>query len=583
VQVTKPIPNFIAQTSANICQGDAVTFLNTSAGGTTYLWDFGDGNFSSLQNPTNVYADTGYFTVTLLVTDINGCDSTVIKINFVHVQAYPLAAFTSDTLIASCYPLLVLFTDTSLGDYISGWQWDFGDQQAGSSLQNPAHNYVYPGWYDVTLIVTTTYGCSDTIVKPQYIQVNGPYAELNLFPDTICKGDSVTFNMVGDTNVYYFEWDFGDGNTGSGNPVTHVYYKVGVIYPVLLYSDSNLVCNKFALDSIYVYEVIADFTRSDTADCAPFTVVFSDSSNFATNWFWDFGDGGNSTTESPNYTFTIPGTYTVSLIVTNDIGCSDTITKSIVVHPLPSVQTRNDSIICWGDSIQLFSQGSGGVASYQWSPATWLTDDKIQSPMAFPENTTTYTVVVTDTNGCTSSSSLEVVVHQMPQVVTQRDTAIIIGETIYINTYTQPGVTYLWTPAYGLSCTDCPNPVANPLVTTTYTLTITDSLNCFQITINVLVEVLEEYTIDVPTAFTPNGDGTNDIIYVKGWGIKDLVEFKIYNRWGQLVFETDDLSVGWDGHFKGKLQNVETYVYVVNAIMYDNEVFSKKGYISLLR
>lgn len=271
------------------------------------------------------------------------------------------------------------------------------------------------------------------------------------------------------------------------------------------------------------------------------------------------------------------------LIVTNDIGCSDTIMKSIVVHPLPSVQTRDDSLICWGDSIQLFSQGSGGVVSYQWSPVTWLTNDTIPSPVAFPDNTTTYTVLVTDSNGCTSSSSLQIVVHQMPQVTTQGDTAVIIGEIVNINTYTQPGVTYEWTPSYGLSCTDCPNPVANPLETTLYTLTVTDSINCFQITVYLLIEILEEYTIDVPTAFTPNGDGINDVIYVKGWGIKELIRFKIYNRWGQLVFETDDISVGWNGYFKGELQNVETYVYVVDAIMYDDEEFSKKGYISLLR
>jgi len=122
-----------------------------------------------------------------------------------------------------------------------------------------------------------------------------------------------------------------------------------------------------------------------------------------------------------------------------------------------------------------------------------------------------------------------------------------------------------------------------PFTTTEYILTISDSLGCFSITDTILVEVVEEFTLDVPQAFSPNGDGVNDIIYVKGWGLKELIAFKIYNRFGELVFEGTEFDQGWDGTYNGKDQMVETYVYTVEAETYAGEVLTKKGNITLIR
>jgi gliding motility-associated-like protein len=108
-------------------------------------------------------------------------------------------------------------------------------------------------------------------------------------------------------------------------------------------------------------------------------------------------------------------------------------------------------------------------------------------------------------------------------------------------------------------------------------------MGCFQVIGTVHIEVKEEYTIDVPLAFTPNGDGNNDLIHVRGWGLKQLIEFKIYNRWGQCIFETDDLHKGWDGTFQGKKQEADTYAYTVKALTYGGRVLTKNGLFNLLR
>ena len=97
------------------------------------------------------------------------------------------------------------------------------------------------------------------------------------------------------------------------------------------------------------------------------------------------------------------------------------------------------------------------------------------------------------------------------------------------------------------------------------------------------IDVIDEYSLDVPKAFTPNGDGNNDVVYVKGWGIEELLTFKIFNRWGELVFESHDVNDGWDGTYKGKPQNPDTYVFLVTGRYYSGDVKSLKGYITLLR
>ena len=145
-------------------------------------------------------------------------------------------------------------------------------------------------------------------------------------------------------------------------------------------------------------------------------------------------------------------------------------------------------------------------------------------------------------------------------------------------------MTYTWMPATDLSCINCVIPVSSSTNNITYTVTIKDAIGCFTSTNTYKIIVEPKSTVDVPTAFTPNGDGTNDIIYVDGWGIKKLNYFRIFNRWGQLLFESNDIKVGWDGVFKGVPQNMETYVYQVSCETYiEKEPVLKTGSFKLIR
>ncbi|MCB0762527.1 MAG: gliding motility-associated C-terminal domain-containing protein, partial [Flavobacteriales bacterium] len=202
---------------------------------------------------------------------------------------------------------------------------------------------------------------------------------------------------------------------------------------------------------------------------------------------------------------------------------------------------------------------------------------------ATPLQSVVYEVLGTDTNGCENTAFADVFVFQPPPEIIW-DTTIVIGEIVNLDAFAGEGYDYIWDPDMWLSCDTCAQVTSIPLEDIEYTVTVTDSLGCFSVVSYYTIEVLPVSSIDVPDAFTPNGDGVNDIIYVDGWGIKELLEFKIYNRWGELVFETSNLEEGWDGYYKEELQNVETYAYVVVAMTYiDPDPVTKKGYINLLR
>jgi gliding motility-associated-like protein len=161
---------------------------------------------------------------------------------------------------------------------------------------------------------------------------------------------------------------------------------------------------------------------------------------------------------------------------------------------------------------------------------------------------------------------------------------VIVGQLINLNNNSGSNFSYTWTPEKDLSCINCPNPVSTTTINTTYSLTVIDYLRCFTTISTYSIIVEQKGTFDLPTAFTPNGDGVNDIIFIKGWGIKKLNYYRIYNRWGQLLFETNDINVGWDGTYNGIIQNIETYIYQVSGYNYiDDQPILKTGTFKLIK
>lgn len=595
---SKPFAHFYV-TDSTLCAGIPTEFHDSVPAlphpNTLYTYNFGDGtpiyNTSSTALFTHAYASAGNYTVTYTVTDSIGCTNTKIKPAYISVQDYPQAGFisTADTATKKCYPFICDFTDTSVANIFQFRNWDLDNGSVIVPNPSVTTTYQIPGDYVTTLIVGTTYGCTDTISKT--INVIGPLAEFTMDKNIICKGDSIMFTIHDTTDIYTWQWDFGDGFVmNSGSPVTHQYNyhpPSGSTNASLIFWGADMTCKQTRQQTINIYQVIADFDRnnettaSDTAHCIGLTDNFTNVSMNADVWSWNFGDGGTAgQTNSETHTFASPGIYDVSIaILNNQTGCVDTLKKKMVVHALPqAIATGADT--CVGKGIQIHA--TGGV-KYVWTPSTGLSNDTIADPFASPVFSTTYTATVTDSNGCVNTDTAFVYIQQEP-VQSDWDTTIVIGSPVQLNAAAGPGFVYSWTPTSDLSCMNCFDPKSTTLVDIKYTVTISDEQGCFHFPYDYTIHVLPVSSVDVPTAFTPNGDGVNDIVYVGGWGIKKLLEFRIYNRWGELLYEGTDIDQGWDGTFKGVPQNVETYVYQVKVETYiDAEPLTKKGYVKLLR
>ncbi len=581
IRIEKKEVDFESQNTA-ICLGDNVTFRNLFLyPGLQYEWDFGDNTTINSNNEfiNYQYSQRGTYTVTLSGFDVENCRFQMIKTGYVKVEEVSKVDFNADTTQSECFPLAVSFTDLSEGD-INQWFWKFGNG-ASSSLQDPFHNYVLPGDFDVSLRVETQNGCTDSLMKPDYIQTEGPVATILIDKDSVCVNEVVNFSFTATESLQSFTWNFGDGNTSTDNPTSHIYSRIGNIQPTLVITNSAGTCTVTFDDQLFVFAVKADFINSVDSGCAPLTVNFLKRSTGDDNFLWRFGDGNTSNISNPSYTYNTGGTYIVNHEVTSLNGCFDTARTVIEVYEKPAITLSENLLICEGDTVLLTASGGD---RYLWLPNFNLSNNTIGNVLAYPNSSVIYEVQAITDFGCSDTALIEVLVQKAPKPEELPDSVeLIIGESYDLDVFTGDEFSYQWSPKIELNCSECPRPKVQPLKDRNYIITINDTAGCFNYQDSVYFRILEKFSLDVPSAFSPNNDGVNDIIFVKGWGLKELLSFKIYNRFGELIFESNDFEIGWDGTYNGKTQNVETYVYTVEALSFGGKVLTKKGNINLIK
>jgi len=406
-----PVANFSANVTSG-CGSLIVTFhdLSTNAP-TAWLWNFGDGITSNIQNPTHNYTGPGTYSVTLTATNASG-SNTVVKNAYIHVYNLPVSNFTG-TPLSGCSPLNVCFTSTSTpGDApITAYAWDFGDGVTGNT-QNPCHLYTVGGNYQVTLTVTDQHSCSKSLVKPGYVNVGAkPVAGFTFSVPSLCTAPvNVDFTNTSLPSSSTSSWNFGDGSTSSQQNPSHGYNSAGT-YVVRL-----IVTNNGCTDTIEHTVIIAtnpfyaNFSASPSSGCMPLTVSFSDiSAPNPNSWAWNFGDGGTAATQNPTHIYTTPGTYTVSLTATNTSGCTNTKTLNnyITVYAPPVVSFAGSPLMACHAPLNVnFACSVPNIVSWQWSFG-----DGSNSSLQNPSHTYaadgiyTVTLIVTDNHGCSSTLS----------------------------------------------------------------------------------------------------------------------------------------------------------------------------------
>ncbi len=575
-----------------LCLGQPVTVsaADYTAGGSTlkYTWDFGNSTTGNQQSQSVLYTNDQTYNIKLNFQEVSsGCQGSTSSA--VNVQTYPTAAYTTsvDTVAILCAPKIISFKDNSTSKYPFTNYWNFGNGQtaAGSSF-----TLVYAkGLYKAQHIVTTANGCADTTYR--YFKVYSPEGSFVADKNSICKGDQIHFQIKDTSDVARYSWAFGDGivadDIGSVEHQYNFHPPNGQTVAKLSLVGSEG-CNSFKDTAIYIYQVIAGFDRLNGVDSS---ICFNDGPYKLTNtsigasaYSWNFGDGQTSTTQDINtHAYATPGNYTVTLAVKNEtLGCPDTISKPIIIYKNPVVQAIGDTVCQAAGSVALNVINPDPVSTYKWVPSIGLSSTSIPDPVAAIQHTVHYVVTQTDVNGCTDKTNVPAVIIESIGL-RNLDTSIVIGDIITLPVSGPSYYTYAWTPTKGLSCLTCNYPTVQPLNDILYTLNVTDRRGCYNENYTYKIAIKPETFVKLPSMFTPNGDGNNDVVKVNGWGIKQLLEFQIFNRWGQLIYSSSNISEGWDGTFNGMLQSSDIYVYKVTALTWREQEIKEEGYINLVR
>jgi gliding motility-associated-like protein len=273
--------------------------------------------------------------------------------------------------------------------------------------------------------------------------------------------------------------------------------------------------------------------------------------------------------------------YVVNAIIG---GCStsDVVRVNTVAYPVANAGP--DQSICYNTTAQL--NGSTDGSSWSWSPSQILSNPAILNPVAFPPRTTDYVLFAYDTKGCPKPGrdTVRVTVYPRMHVTAGADTAVITGQPLQLNA--SGAEVYTWSPAQYLSATNIGNPIAvipDPNIGIRYKVVGYDENGCADSAFVTIKVFKTGPSIFVPTAFTPNNDGRNDILRPIAVGMRYIEYFNVYNRWGQMVFSTKINGHGWDGRISGEVQGSGTYVWSVKAMDYLGRTYVQKGTFTLIK
>lgn len=491
INPTFPTANFISPDSI-ACPGSFVSFVNQSSGsGMSYLWDFGDGTFSTAVNPTHMFPASASYTISLTATDINGCSHTLTRTNYITV-GQPTAAFFADNTSATCPPLTVNFTDQSSAN-VNSWLWDFGDGST-STLANPSKIYAVAGSYDITLVVRTPQGCRDTLYSPNLINISGPSGAFTFSPTSGCRPLNVNFSATSPDPNWTYEWDFGDGTGSIGTNVSHTYIVDTTAVPIMIVEDQNG-C-RVPIRSSGNINILPlpnpSYEANITQVCLGQSVSFTNTSTSKrsiTNFFWDFGDGNSSTAINPTHIYADTGSYTVILTLTTVDGCTNSSPTPVtirVTEPPTAFFAASPTEGCEPFAVNFTDGSSGPYPIVDW---TWNFGDGSaangQTILPHVYNTAgiySASLTVTDTKGCSGTASRSIRVNPLPPVQFSafRYGCAPISIAFSDNTLgTSASVAWLWDFGDGTT-SSVQNPIHTYATNGNYTvsLTVTDAKGC---------------------------------------------------------------------------------------------------------
>ncbi len=568
--------------STDICTGSFTTLKANASGGLgagyQYSWSVAGATGNEL-----IIAPTGLTRIVVTVTD--GCSIAAAK-DTVDINPIPTPepAFTVPAF-TGCAPYRVLFSNNSKAVSGSKAHWNFGTGIAAdtSISYNPTFSFTKPGVYKVRLTITTASGCAastestiNVIAKPT-VSISGP--------DAICIGSPAQFNANAAGDVKNWKWDFGNGRTSQTQKPDPQLYTAAGAYKIMLTGIADQACPDTAYFTVTVNPApVVSLNYRETKICLGQSIQLAAAGGSKYSWSPSTGLSAVSIA-NPVAAPTQDMLYRVT--VSSVAGCSSVDSVRVNVTQPFVMTVSDDAKICAGEEVKLLASGA---VKYIWTPATSLNNATIADPVAKPYITTAYTVTGFGKDECfITEKQVTITVIPLPVVQPGRDTSVYGGSSFPIHLNVSSDVTqYSWSPSTYLSCTNCAAPVASPRENIIYKVTVANAEGCRASDELSITLACSDAQVFIPNTFTPNHDGANDVFYPRGKGIKTVKRIRIFNRWGELVFEKkdfniDDKGAGWDGVYKGEKLGSGVFVYAMQMVCDNGQLIDKSGSIMLVR
>jgi len=522
----------VSVNTAIICAGNTATL--TANGANTYTWNTGAIGISITPSPTVMT------TYTVSGTDVNNC--TNLNTTTVTVNTLPTITIVNVPTTAICAGNIATLTASGANTYV----WNTG--MAGATISpspTVTTNYTVSGT-DGNNCTNTGMATISVNTLPSII-VNAP---------AICIGNTATLTVIG-ANTY--TWCTGaTGSTITQSPTSNTTYTVSG-------TDGNN-CMNTTTQTVVVNALPTITISGASAVCLGQSTILT--ANGGISYVWTGGANTATTTVSPT-------TYTpYSVIGTDANSCVNTATTNIAINATPTLSITGAVTVCGGQPITLTASGAN---TYTWAGGANTATNTVS-----PTTNTTYTVTGTNANNCSGTAVQTVTVNTLPNVLINGGTALLnitSGSSVTLDA--SGGATYQWLSS-NVSCTTCASITESPSANTEYCVTGTAANTCTNSAcINISITELCG-TVFIPDAFSPNGDGQNDVFLVYGKCITAL-SMQIYDRWGNKVFETTNLTTGWDGNYNGSMMNTGTYIYQASYTLNSGVTDKVKGNLILMR
>ena len=599
IHITSPIANFNGPDSF-YCPKTPFVFKDLSIGNNmTDNWTYGDG---TPDDPigTHAYANNGNYDVTLTVTDQFLCQDHITKP--IRIQQ-PIAAFDIADTTAICAPLQTKFNAN--GQYYDSLYWSFGDGTT-STLPVTSHFYNTTDTFYAKLFLRGPGGCFDSAARR--VLVLDPHATTTFNygpPYKACDSLPVQFDIT-PPGYTRFTLNFGDALQAldsSQNPKPfHMYRSPGTYGPSLVLVDATgCIVNIGGPTAIIILGSVPFISLDPHAFCDSSTVTFTDytiSNDGIVSETLNFGDGSTPLTQATgqadlntDHFYSTPGIFLATLHVTTTSNCAEDYTDTVHVYQTPHPVITGTSPFCIGP-VQFSGSTTVPVKdsiAWSWDFGNGQTAKDKDPGTTFSTGDYTVTLITAVPYGCKDTTTQQITIHALPEVHGPAEISTAVGFPVTIPfTYSAGVNNWVWTPTDHLDCSDCANPAATLIFKQEYEVTIKDTNNCVSSGKILIRTICNDKNYFIPNTFSPNGDGVNDYFYPRGSNLYNIQSLRVFNRWGQLVFERKNFpanaaTMGWDGTINGRPAPVDAYVYIAEVVCDNAEIVALHGDVTLVR